>query len=110
MVPICCTQTLKAWHTHAGVTCPWDCWARSIGLGNSHWAVAGGVSSWERRGRPGRAGFAGGGGGGRLPGQDEFCGAGGDRQSSTQPSRFVVVVDEIVLAVYDLDATDAEAD
>ena len=58
------------------------------------------------------------GGGGRgeqlraagLPGQHEFGGLGGDRQPSTQPSRFVVVVDEIVLAVDDLDATDAEAD
>ena len=49
MVPICFVQALKARQTHAGVTCPCDCWARSSGLGNSHWAVAGGVSSWERR-------------------------------------------------------------
>ena len=49
MMPICFTQALKARQTHASVTCPGDCWARSSGLGNGHWAVAGGVSSCARR-------------------------------------------------------------
>src|SRR5450756_2941383 len=45
-----------------------------------------------------------------LPGGDHLGGVGGDRQPSAHPARLVVVIDQVVLAVDDLDAADSQAD
>ncbi len=45
-----------------------------------------------------------------LPGHHDLGGLGGDRQPAAHPSRLVVVVDEVVLAVDDFQAVDVQAD
>jgi len=45
-----------------------------------------------------------------LPGRDDLGGVGGDGQASTQSGGLVVVIDQVVLAVDDLEAADLEAD
>ncbi len=45
-----------------------------------------------------------------LPGHDDRGGGGGDRQAAAHPPGLVIVVDQVVLPVYDLDAAGAEGD
>jgi hypothetical protein len=44
------------------------------------------------------------------PGDDHFSGAGGDRQPAAHPTGLVVVIDQVVLAVDDLQAVEVQAD